>query len=128
MSKGIRILQFAGTTVQDPTQAAYIFTPIGVEYEEGHTESGMVPANVGAMRAFFDFILHAGIARSHAIHRSSFPRCIHERESLRQEQSSSRPCRSICSPGLAGADGDSSKGQGCRSARRGCSSSNSRPG
>jgi hypothetical protein len=38
-----------------------------VEYVGGHTLNGTAPANVGAMRAFFDFILQAGIA-----HKSQF--------------------------------------------------------
>jgi hypothetical protein len=33
-----------------------------VEDKGGHTEPGTAPANVGAMRAFFDLILRAGIA------------------------------------------------------------------
>jgi uncharacterized repeat protein (TIGR01451 family) len=44
-----------------------------VMYEGGHSLSGTSPANVGAMRAFFDFILHAGIAHTPTFTASSFP-------------------------------------------------------
>jgi hypothetical protein len=42
-----------------------------VEYVGGHTESGTAPANVGAMRAFFDFIIRAGIAHTPVFTNSS---------------------------------------------------------
>ena len=44
-----------------------------VMYEGGHSLAGTSPANVGAMRAFFDFILQAGIAHTPQFTGSSFP-------------------------------------------------------
>jgi hypothetical protein len=44
-----------------------------VEFKGGHSLSGTAAANVGAIRAFFDFILHASIAHAPAFSASSFP-------------------------------------------------------
>jgi uncharacterized repeat protein (TIGR01451 family) len=55
-----------GPAFGDPTKG-------WVMYEGGHSLAGTAPANVGAMRAFFDFILHAGIAHTPQIDAATFP-------------------------------------------------------
>jgi uncharacterized repeat protein (TIGR01451 family) len=65
LSKNAGVLTY-GPAFGDPTAG-------WVMYEGGHSLAGTAPANVGAMRAFFDFILHAGIAHTPQITDSSFP-------------------------------------------------------